>query len=161
MKSCVQELIEELALRIFLAGFCRQRQKPKHTSTRLPKICNTFLLASIKSITIDIPNPVSKAYIKSDSAAPSPVTKPDQRPLFSVRWIHNIPIGPIGADTNMPMANPRIIVYSVKSIQSKLSYSSGTIRKRECKYSTSRVQKQIYQSPLWPNHGYISRKYTR
>ena len=39
--------------------------------------------------------------------------------LFNVRCIHNIPIGPIGADTNMPMAKPRIIVYSVKSIKSK------------------------------------------
>ena len=70
-------------------------------------------------MTIDMPKPVSNAYIKSDNAAPNPVTKPDHRPLFNVRCIHNIPIGPIGADTNMPMAKPRIIVYSVKSIKPK------------------------------------------
>ena len=59
-------------------------------------------------MTIDMPKPVSNAYIKSDNAAPNPVTKPDHRPLFNVRCIHN-----------MPMAKPRIIVYSVKSIKSK------------------------------------------
>ena len=81
-------------------------------------------------MTIDMPKPVSNAYIKSDNAAPNPVTKPDHRPLFNVRCIHNIPIGPIGADTNMPMAKPRIIVYSVKSIKSKnyLILSSNRIK---------------------------------
>ena len=64
---------------------------------------------------IDLP-PLSVLF---ENAKNNPVTKPDHRPLFNVRCIHNIPIGPIGADTNMPMAKPRIIVYSVKSIKSK------------------------------------------
>ena len=43
-------------------------------------------------MTIDRPKPVSNAYIKSDNAAPNPVTKPDHRPIFNVRCIHNIPM---------------------------------------------------------------------
>ena len=35
-------------------------------------------------MTIDMPKPVSNAYIKSDNAAPNPVTKPDHRPLFTI-----------------------------------------------------------------------------
>lgn len=47
--------------------------------------------------------------------APSPVTKPDHRPLFRVRCMHNTPIGPMGADTKIPIAKPLIIVYNTKS----------------------------------------------
>ena len=39
-------------------------------------------------------------------AAPTPVTKPYQRPLLSVRWMHRMPTGPIGAEARTPMTIP-------------------------------------------------------
>lgn len=53
------------------------------------------------SITKLIPKPVKSAYTISLKAAPTPVTKPNQRPLFKVRWIHKMPTGPIGAELNI------------------------------------------------------------
>ena len=38
--------------------------------------------------------------------APTPVTKPYQRPFFNVRCMHNIPTGPIGAEAMIPMRSP-------------------------------------------------------
>lgn len=67
----------------------------------------------------DRPNPVSKQYIKSEAAAPMPVEKPAQRPLLSVRWIHNMPMGPIGAEIRTPIRNPLVIMSIKLSIISK------------------------------------------
>ena len=53
-----------------------------------------------------MPKPVNKAYTMSLHAAPTPVTKPYQRPLLSVRWIHRMPTGPIGAEARTPMTIP-------------------------------------------------------
>ena len=39
-------------------------------------------------------------------AAPTPVTNPYQRPLLSVRWMHRMPTGPIGAEARTPMTIP-------------------------------------------------------
>ena len=75
--------------------------------------CNCASLSSTKSMIIDIPSPARRAYMKSDKAAPMPVYSPDLLPLLRVRCMHSMPIGPIGADTNMPMARPWIIVSSV------------------------------------------------
>lgn len=58
------------------------------------------------SITKLIPKPVKRAYTISLKAAPTPVTKPNQRPLFKVRWIHKMPTGPIGAEAITPMIIP-------------------------------------------------------
>ena len=44
--------------------------------------------------------------MKSDNAAPIPVYSPDSLPLLRVRCMQSMPIGPIGADTNMPTARP-------------------------------------------------------
>lgn len=53
-----------------------------------------------------MPKPVNKAYTMSLHAAPTPVTKPYQRPLLSVRWMHRMPTGPIGAEARTPMTIP-------------------------------------------------------
>ena len=61
---------------------------------------------SMKSRINLMPNPVIKAYIKSLTDAPTPVTKPYHRPLFRVRCTVRIPTGPIGALATMPMTIP-------------------------------------------------------
>ena len=53
-----------------------------------------------------MPKPVNKAYTMSLHAAPTPVTNPYQRPLLSVRWMHRMPTGPIGAEARTPMTIP-------------------------------------------------------
>ena len=53
-----------------------------------------------------MPKPVNKAYTMSLHAAPTPVTKPYQRPLLSVRWMQRMPTGPIGAEARTPMTIP-------------------------------------------------------
>lgn len=42
----------------------------------------------------------------SDNAAPNPVIKPSHLPLLSVRCMHSIPMGPMGADTKTPIKKP-------------------------------------------------------
>ena len=76
----------------------------------------------MNSITNDIPTPVNMQYIISDKAAPNPVKKPDHLPLLRVRCIQSTPIGPIGAETNMPIAKPLNIIYRINSILTKIIY---------------------------------------
>ena len=45
----------------------------------------------------------------SAEAAHIPETRPDLNPLFKVLWIHKTPIGPRGADTDMPIKIPFIM----------------------------------------------------
>ena len=45
----------------------------------------------------------------SAEAAPKPEIKPDLNPLFKVLWMHKTPIGPRGADTEMPIKSPFIM----------------------------------------------------
>ena len=97
-------------------GFFRKRYTPKAMRTMPPKTCKAVWLLSIKSVMNEIPSPVNKQYIISDSAAPIPVKKAGQRPLFNVRWIQSMPIGPIGAEIKIPIANPRGIIYKRFSI---------------------------------------------
>ena len=53
------------------------------------------------------------AYIRSLKAAPTPVAKPNHRPLFRVRRTVSTPTGPIGALAMMPISMPFIIIFSV------------------------------------------------
>ena len=67
-------------------------------------------------------------------AAPIPVTKPYQRPLFSVRWMQSTPTGPMGADATTPMSNPFMIKSNVLTgsnhiIGAKLAFFHETIKK--------------------------------
>lgn len=64
-------------------------------------------------------------------AAPTPVTKPYQRPLFSVRCMHSTPTGPSGADTMTPMRNPfhrmfNMVSTSIMAANIGLFYETGT-----------------------------------
>lgn len=45
--------------------------------------------------------------------APTPVTKPYQRPLFSVRCTQSTPTGPIGADAIIPISIPLNMKFSM------------------------------------------------
>ena len=60
----------------------------------------------MKSMTKLMPKPVTRAYRRSLTAAPTPVMKPYQRPLLSVRCMQSTPTGPIGADAMMPISMP-------------------------------------------------------
>ena len=57
------------------------------------------------------------------AAAPRPVTKPYQRPLFSVRWMQSTPTGPIGAEAMTPMSSPLSI-----SCSRSMCIGNGIIR---------------------------------
>ena len=46
--------------------------------------------------------------IPSALAAPSPETKPENRPFARVRWMQRVPIGPTGAAIENPIAAPFI-----------------------------------------------------
>ena len=48
----------------------------------------------------------SVAKIVSPVAAPMPVMKPEAWPLFKVRWMHNMPMGPNGMDAASPTMIP-------------------------------------------------------
>lgn len=93
---------------IFLVGLLLKQYIPNSSNNVLPVIfrMNRYRGLVMKSITKLIPKPVISAYIISLMAAPTPVTNPYHRPLFNVLWIHNIPTGPIGADTKIPINIP-------------------------------------------------------
>lgn len=97
----------------------------------LPRICRSISLAVMKSMMNESPSPVSRLYVKSDNAAPSPVKKAGRRPLFRVLWMTSIPIGPIGADTNTPMRSPLVNMWNRMSIRiaklTKLTQASKKI----------------------------------
>ena len=93
---------------IFLVGLLLKEYIPNAIRMRLPLILSIKRAWGllIKSIMKLIPSPVIKAYSISLMAAPNPVAKPYQRPLFSVLWMQRIPTGPIGADAIMPISIP-------------------------------------------------------
>ena len=72
--------------------------------------------------------------------APIPVMKPYHRPLFKVRWIHNTPTGPNGADTTTPMMMP---FQSMLSMVSKVIMGAKIVQKNDI---TEHVQLFIYVS---------------
>lgn len=78
----------------------------------------------MKSITKLMPKPVARAYIKSLQAAPTPVTKPYQRPLFSVRCMHRMPTGPMGAVAITPMTIPLKMKSRISSWKGKSWFNS-------------------------------------
>ena len=64
--------------------------------------------------------------------APRPVMKPYQRPLFNVRWMHNTPTGPNGADTTTPIMNPfhnisNMVLISIMAANIGLFYETNEL----------------------------------
>ena len=51
-------------------------------------------------------NPAMIAYIASDVAIPKPEINPDFQFLLTVLLMHNIPKGPSGSDTAVPIIKP-------------------------------------------------------
>ena len=81
-----------------------------------------FCGLSINSMTKLMPKPVSSAYIKSLTVAPTPVTKPNQRPLFKVRCTQSTPTGPIGAEQMMPTIIPLTMMSRKLKVRLKVIY---------------------------------------
>ena len=65
--------------------------------------------------------PAIIAYIISADAAPTPEMNPDLNPLFNVLWIHRTPIGPSGADTDIPIKIP-FIIYVISKGRINVNY---------------------------------------
>ena len=55
---------------------------------------------------MESPKPAIKPYTASAVATPKPEIIPDFQFLLTVLWIHNIPIGPRGMETEKPHAIP-------------------------------------------------------
>ena len=72
----------------------------------LPTNCKGVWFVSTKCTTNPIPRLVIQAYMTSEIVAPIPVANPCHCPLLSVLCIHNIPTGPMGAETNIPIITP-------------------------------------------------------
>ena len=60
----------------------------------------------MKSIMMERPNPATNPYTASAEATPNPDTMPDFQFRLTVLWIHNMPIGPKGIETERPQAIP-------------------------------------------------------
>ena len=103
----------------FVAGFLRNMYTPNATSTNEPISCRMFWLRVRNSSIKESPKAVIMQYMRSEIEAPMPVNSPALRPLSRVRWIHNTPTGPIGAEMTMPMTKALSIVYIRFSIIEK------------------------------------------
>jgi len=80
------------------------------------------------------------AYIASEVAIPNPDMKPDFQFLLTVRFIHNIPKGPSGSDTAVPIIKPsqsslKLMKANITEINDLLSPKKKTKLKLELIFS--------------------------